>query len=349
MSFVSMALHQRAAFALRSQLAPIIDLLPLRLQNYLRNQQRLIVTAVRDELRLAPACRNLGPDMEAIWSQENQDWVKRDHLEHLLSLTHNHYVDLKIPEECILQQTVVLPRLAEKDLHSAIMFGLPTWTPFSPEEIFFALQAAELGAQQITVSITFALRSQVQPIIERALQAGLVFDRLVFDTSGYLVALLNPAKARRFFWQRYFDIGLAGAALVLLLGFVMAVNLRLSNELSAYQVALRNELSLLKKEEAAREVAEQDIARRTIVARRRAVGFGLSEILLSIGEQLPPDAALAALEIVGDRGKLEIAGSDASTLHDSLQKATAIANIIIVSAGAKRPTAMSFTVSKVAE
>lgn len=329
-------------------LKDILSLLPPQVQAYIFNRQRLTITAIGNELWFLPADKDAHLRSKTVWDDERQDWVGADRVGHLHRLARDHFIDLNLPEGCILQQTVTLPRLAGENLQGSVAFGLPTWTPFSLDEIYFAAQVVSFGAQQIVISIKYTMRSHAQPLIDRASQTGLRPDRLAFDADGRWVALLNPQKRQRILAQKRLDAALAISVVILLIGAIAAASWRQSNHVAAYQSLLREELALFRKEEAERQNMENAAIRQTIVARRRSVSRTVTEVLVAIGSYLPQGVNLNNLELEEGRGRLEVEGTDGQNLRETLKKTGLITDIAVSSSDTRRSATVTFLIPEIA-
>ena len=139
------------------------------------------------------------------------DFVDSEHSEQLLRLDRNetgaaHYKDLRANNEKLektqlvirlsahdaIQKELSLPEAAKENLQQVVAYELDRYTPFKPEQIYFAVKPLSIENEpgQIRVMLIIALKEAVDAIYEDAKNMGMV--PLFIDFEGAANEL--PAK-----------------------------------------------------------------------------------------------------------------------------------------------------------
>jgi general secretion pathway protein L len=264
--------------------------------------------------------------LRATWERQSGVWLPVEAATDLRALVSIRHVDLMVPDDHVLYQEVTLPLAARENLQSTVLYGLSTWSPFRPDEVYIAARNVRATDQKIVVGICYVLREKVSPLLHLAGEAGLPPDRLVFDQDGLWIADLRTAKGRKLAWRRRIDAVLIVSCLSLFLILGIAISWRQAEELRAYQNAVRQELNTVKQDETTRKSLDQLTTQKTAVARRRGTQPSVSALLAGLGEKLPTAAILTSIEIENGRGRMEISGVDGQELIKSLQNAPQISS-----------------------
>ncbi|NIX78437.1 hypothetical protein [Microvirga terricola] len=291
-----------------------------------RNSSRIVIHFSDRNFRVQVVSAQMAVLSEAPSPIEKKNGLSLGWPPTLHAFAFGHLVDLRVPESCMLRQTITLPRAAMENLQGAIAFGLPTWSPFTRDEVYVATRVAASDAQRITVDLRYAVRDHLHSLIQQAHDAGLAPDRLIFDQAGDWATIINPEKGRRIIGRRRIDAGLACVAGFLVVALAASVLWQQSKELAAYEHAVREELAALKKAEGERQTREALAMSYMTVARRRDARPRMTEVVAAIGEKLPPSTALASIEINSDGGKMDVIGSPGSNLLDILRDVAVISN-----------------------
>ncbi|WP_445504888.1 hypothetical protein [Microvirga sp. G4-2] len=331
---------------LKSWLAAALVHLPPQWRQKLTARRRLLISLFENGLCLQITPSDSRYD-RAVWSPDLQGWTDASAADELLSLAPDHFIDLRVSDNYILNQIIVLPRLAGENLDEAVAFGLSTWTPFQADEVYFAACPIARDCDQITVSIKYALQARLKPLIDQVSVAILPPDRLAFEGGEHWTVLLNKKKKQRINWQQRCDAGLVAAAVALALILVLAASWRQEDELVAYQTALRREVSLLAKEDAIRKASEVNAVPHATVAQYRAEHYSISEVMAGLAQHLPPDAFVLDLEVNGSKGRVEIGSADSTALADALIGVSAMADVQIEDFRPGRPVTVLFTIPRI--
>jgi len=338
---------QQASLAAKSWVADILLLLPPQLRENLPMRQRLHIAPFEGGYCLRAIRGGYRQEPGAIWSNDRQDWIDRDAANKLLALARNQFVDLEIPHNHILRQTIVLPRLAGENLNEAVAFGLAKWTPFSADEVYFAACPTTIDRSQITIVIKYTLKSQMRLLIEDASRIILPPDRLVFDGDGRWSVVLNGKKKQRLSWQRRLDAALVTAAFAVAFACAGAADRRQENELTAYRGALHRELSFLARENDTRRAMDATLKHQEVIARIRAEHYSMSEVIAELAGALPPDTSVLELEITAGRGRIEIANADPGNLRESLLRMKTMADVEFDHSATGQPVTVAFMIPKI--
>ena len=131
---------------------------------------------------------------------------------------------LCLPPEQVLQRTLPLPLAVEENLRQALAFELDRYTPFRPEQAYFAFRVVERDAGQKRLSVELAAvpKSAVDQGVARAAALGLTVDGAVLadellqqggDCRNFLPAAAKQRKSSARLWWR---AGMAALSAVLL-------------------------------------------------------------------------------------------------------------------------------------
>lgn len=331
---------------LRSWFAAALVHLPLKWRQRLTERRRLLITSLEQGFCLQNTA-NDGSYHRAVWSPDLQGWTDASAANELLSLAPDRFIDLRIPDDYILSQIIVLPRLAGENLDEAVAFGLSTWTPFQADEVYFAACPITWDRDQITVSIKYALQVRLKPLIDRVSLAILPPDRLAFQECVRWTVFLNKKKKQRITWQWRFDAGLIAAAVALALVLVLAAGWRQEDVLVAYQTALRREVSALAKESSIRKALEARAFPHSTMAQYRAAHYSITEVITELGQHLPPDAFVLDLEVNGNKGRVEIGNADSAATAAALLSLSTVADVQVENSRSGRPVTVLFTIPRV--
>ena len=131
---------------------------------------------------------------------------------------------LCLPPERVLRRTLTLPLAVEEDLRQTLAFELDRYTPFRPEQVYFAFRVIDRDAGQKRLSVELAAvpKSEVDQGVARAAALGLVVDGAVLadellhqggDCRNFLpVAAKRRKSSARLGWRA----GMAALSAVLL-------------------------------------------------------------------------------------------------------------------------------------
>lgn len=317
----------------------LLSVAPQRLRTGIADRKARIALSMEDDhliISFAPGA------LRAVWLNEDDAWPASDAVAKLKEFAGTRSVDLIVPKSDTLYQEVTLPLAARENLQNAVTYGLPTWSPFQPDEVYIAARIVRTTGQKIIVGIFYAVRGRIAPLLQRAQDAGFPPDRLAFDRDGAWTTDLKTAKSQRLTWQKRIDTGLIVSCSILMLILSTVLSWRQAEELAAYQKAVRQELSAAKYDETTRKSLDEIAARKTAVARKRGTQMSVSDILTGLGEKLPSPAILTSIEIGNGRGKIEVSGASGQELIKSLQDVSQISGPKFDSTIPGRPLSVVF-------
>jgi general secretion pathway protein L len=136
----------------------------------------------------------------------------------------NFQLLLCLPPEQVLQRTLTLPLAVEENLRQTLAFELDRYTPFRPEQVYFAFRVVERDAGQRRLSVELAAvpKPAVDQGVTRAAALGLTVDGAVLadellqlggDCRNFLPAAAKRRKSSARLWAR---AGMAALSAVLL-------------------------------------------------------------------------------------------------------------------------------------
>ena len=140
----------------------------------------------------------------------------------------NFQLLLCVPPEQVLQRTLTLPLAVEEDLRQTLAFELDRYTPFRPDQVYFAFRVVERDAGQKRLSVELAAvpKSAVDQGVMRAAALGLTVDGAVLadellqhggDCRNFLPAAAKRRKSSARQWWRAGMAALSAVLLVVLL------------------------------------------------------------------------------------------------------------------------------------
>jgi len=258
-------------------------------------------------------------ELQVHWQERAGCWQPDAAFGQMLNAARERLVDLILPSDLILTQTVKLPAAALSNLSEAIAYGLPSWSPFDTDEVYVKGDVDEVQAGQATVRLCYALKAKVDPLLARLDAIGLPADRLVLDFASTHSVTLSTPKVARLQKARRIDGALAIVAisLVLLLGSLRIMVL--SQRYAEAETLLRAELVQFRQAETLQTAYAAFAAQHSAVSERRARNVGAYELLLALAEHLPDGALIQALDVERGRGQIELSGVDPDTALRALR------------------------------
>jgi len=207
-----------------------------------------------------------------------------------------------------LRRRLTLPLAARDSLHETLRYDIDRQTPFSEDQVYFAVAPGAIDRKAGTLEATLdvVLRREVDPAAEVLRSAGLAPDavRLAPGTGPDLA----PAHLRRGS-PRWLGWAMAVAAVAVVLFGALAVHLPRAHALAALAEA-RDETRAARREAVAVQdligEAERLAARETALIERKRTGPAMLDLLAEATARLPDQAFATALEIAD--GRIAIAG-----------------------------------------
>jgi hypothetical protein len=305
----------RVASFLRWWWAVLLDVLPGILIALLAGDRRRVrVSSSVEKATLIDQRHKVR--LEAEWTEAEGRWMPDETWRRILAVTKSRPVELRLSETELLSQEVRLPRAALENLSGAVLHGLSTWSPFSPNEVHVA--AVPVGSDDMScVELRYAMREFVDPVLSRAADRGLIIDRIVLGCDRWQVAV-EERKAARIRRQHWID-----CALVLFAALLVTLALQTAwtrQDLARERVgqALRGELELARQQGEFDRAIEYAAKARKAVDAERQVKPLVSELLAHLKSILPSDAAIVALELDQKQGLVTIEQRSANDLTSTL-------------------------------
>ncbi|WPO98446.1 type II secretion system protein GspL [Pseudomonas sp. HR96] len=216
---------------------------------------------------------------------------------------------LLLPASLVLVQRLELPAAAAGNLHAVVGFEIDRYTPFTAEQVHYAVRLLERDATRARVLLVAIGRERLSAILEHCQGLGLQVHSLrALDESGQLLPGELLALERR---SAGAATRLLRAAMVLALALLIAL---LASLLEQRQVAVEQMSAQVAEQR--RQVAQLQTVRRELTDSRDAAGYlsrlkaampTTSQLLGELTECLGDDSWLEQLQ-VRDSGELSVAG-----------------------------------------
>ncbi|MDF2810746.1 MAG: pefL [Microvirga sp.] len=310
-----------------------------------REETRIVVRSVPGGFTasLIPSTKE---DLQVHWQAGSACWQPAASFQRLLRAAHEQPVDLELPPEFCLTQSVKLPETALTRLPETIAYGLPSWSPFQADDVYVSGTIDEVQAGQAKVCLHYVLKTRADPMIARLDAIGFPADRLILDSvPNQFVALPTP-KLARLRKARHIDgvLAVTAISLVLLLGLFQVTVL--SGRLEEAEARLRSELVQFRQMEALQAAYTSFAARRAVVSDRRAREPGAYELLVALARHLPDGALVQTLEVGSGRGRIDLSGVNPETALTSLRAIPILQNLKIEPAGGPHSIVATFGFSR---
>jgi general secretion pathway protein L len=220
---------------------------------------------------------------------------------------------LEVPAGCLLERQVILPLSAERDVRRVVGYEMDRFTPFRADELMWActIGRRDVDHKRIYVRVRIVPLTQVQPILDALIQAGLVPDRIRAAGGGQLdgIPILANGPRREWvgprtlaaLWIGCTVLGMIAAALPFLVQSVA------QDGVEARIAAMRP--YAIEAENLRKVIASGTTTADVIAAARTQEGNPLRSVAL-LTETLPDDTHLTLLTI--HQHKLSISGRSAS-------------------------------------
>ena len=125
----------------------------------------------------------------------------------------NFQLLLCLPPEQVLQRTLTLPLAVEENLRQTLAFELDRYTPFRPEQVYFAFRVVgrDAGQKRLSVELAAAPKSAVDQGVAKAAALGLTVDGAVLadellqrggDCRNFLPTAAKRRKSSARLWWR---------------------------------------------------------------------------------------------------------------------------------------------------
>ncbi len=262
--------------------------------------------------------------LKVVWERSEGRWKLDEAWQQIATVMRTRPVELYLAESEILRQEVYLPHAALVNLNGAVRHCLPTWSPFSPDDVHVA--AVHVGSgHQARVELRYAMREVIDPILSKAADQGLHVDRIILGDDRWNVAITEQtARIKR---QQWID-GVLAAGAILLAAFVLqTIWMQQTIAIEQMKRALQYEVSFARKQEELEVAIERAIALRKSANAERQATPSVSQLLTSISSFLPTDAAIVRLEFDQKQGLVSIEQRSPSNLTSSLARSPLLKDI----------------------
>lgn len=210
-------------------------------------------------------------------------------------------LSLRLPEDLLLERSVVLPLAAEQDPAAALALNFDTLTPFTASEVFWTFETVRRETRNDLLHVRLSLlhRAAVADTIAALATAGRAPVLAEFGPPGAVSRLLplgremnRRARIRRVLTPALAGLA-AGAALSLLVQPAIRTMLR-ANAIEAEIEALQPRLARAQSLRASLDAVTAGLD--VLAAERRRVG-NILPVLAQLTGALPDDASLTELSI----------------------------------------------------
>lgn len=222
---------------------------------------------------------------------------------------------LRLPPGLLLERSLVLPLLAEREAGQVLGYEMDRYTPFRAEELFWtwAIERRDRANARLHLRLSFVARAALQPLLTALGRLGAVPTGIEAAAGSQLRRVpLDPATAARL-WRRGGLAALGGLCALLAVG---AMLLPFLLQASAQAAVERRFASLqpvvTQVERLRRELAGRAAGVDVFAAERARVGDPL-EVLATLTDLLPDDTFLTELSL--RQGRLNLTGQSAAAVQ----------------------------------
>lgn len=229
---------------------------------------------------------------------------------------------LRVPDELVLQRTLVLPLAAERNLRAVLGFEMDRYMPFRSEAAYFAYTplARDAGRRRLQIALTAVPRKAVDAELDAMRASGLRPAWL--EARGVRVEL-DEHRIPGAGWQ----IRILAACAVVLLAATLALPLvRKANTAAELERQVRVAHTQALRAEAARRSLDGLLAEERALVERRGQRPAALEVLRELTLLLPDGSWLNHVEVNGSRVRLRGESLNASDLARAIEKSAVFAD-----------------------
>ena len=108
---------------------------------------------------------------------------------------------LRLPPGLMLEKHLQIPQAAQRDLMQVVRYELDRETPFTPDEVYWAVAilAKDRSLGQITACLTLVVKAEIDPILDALRRAGIDLAALVDKPEGTRIPLGGKTGVRALF------------------------------------------------------------------------------------------------------------------------------------------------------
>ena len=219
---------------------------------------------------------------------------------------------LRLPDNAVLERSVVLPLAAERDPERVLGYEMERLTPFTTDEVFwgFGIEARDRARSRLVLRLTVVPRVAIASLIEILTRHGGRPDLLEAATAAgpRSIRLTHEGGDRAWAWHSERSLVIAAGVLALLV--IVSPFLRQSLQLSDLQDRLETmRPRMMQAEQLRRRISGAGAGGDAVAAETRRLGDTL-EALAAVTEILPDDSYLT--EFTMRERKMTLSGLSAS-------------------------------------
>ncbi len=238
---------------------------------------------------------------------------------------------LRLPSGALLERTVALPLAAELSLERVVQFEMDRYTPFTAEEVFWAVQVRSRDREQgrMQAVITLIPRPALAAVLGALRALGVaptVLEGQAAGGGGARLLALGQRDERRARRQRRALVAAGGVCAALAIGVAAVPFLRQSQAADAVETRIAALQPSLNQAEALRQkLAAEAAGSDAIQAEQALVGEPLQAIA-ALTQILPDNTYLTALVLQKRQLTIEGQSANAARLIGSLSADPVIRN-----------------------
>ncbi len=357
------AMAQQLRRFLRWWRGELVSLLPGELRRHLQySEHQLVLLFSGDTVQLtdcrhgqAEATVDIVPDAQGLLGLEQQEQLLK------LRRRGGDRVAILLSQEQVLALSFPLPLEAENNLDEVLGYELGRHAPFKIEQVYYdyTVQERRSGERTIWVSVTVVPRKQVEPMLTRVRNWGLipavvtVAEQANSSSSACSIGEQNLLPRD----EREADAGHASLAVKLLL----LVALLLTALVAVYPILiqemriteLQQQVTMVKKEAVSVQSMQLEMERvaaeSAYVDDRKRQYPETLDVLNTLTRILPDDTWLERFEMRGARIRIQGMSADASSLIELLENASLLQKVSFDSPIVREPRIDRFRFQIVAE
>ena len=291
--------------------ARMLDCLPERLRRLdIASDVALIVAVADASMPASITISRSQRGQESVAGRFVLDDVGQAAIRALARASKHRAVRLRLPSACLLEQILLLPLGAERDLARVLGYEIDRVTPFTVDEIFwrFAIEQRDRANGRLKVRLSLVPKAPWQSLLAALRDAGVAATAVEIRREGastYCIEL-DRERSQRDIWAHRRRVGLAAlcgglAVLAIVLPFVLQ---------AAALHSLDQQIADLRPAVARAEALRQQITNGTtgidvMAAEQARTGDALA-VLAAVTTALPDDTYLTSLSL--RQGHLSLGG-----------------------------------------
>jgi len=303
--------------------ATLIDMLPRVLVELAAGDMRSIRTSSSLEA-ISLVDHRQGELLKVVWDKSEVKWKPDASWQRISAVMRTRPVELQLTDREILRQEVYLPLAALENLNGAVRHCLSTWSPFSPDDVHVAAIHIASG-EQARIEVRYAVREMTDAIVSKATDRGIQVDRIILGHERWCVTISEQID--RIIRQTWVDGCLAASALLLAALVFHTCLMQQSVAIDQVKRVLEHEIRLAQRQDELELAIERTLEIRNSAISEKQTKPSVSQLLASIRNLLPRNAAIARLEIDDKQGLVSIEHSSPSNLVSALVRSPLIKSV----------------------